>query len=299
MSTEIHDKYKFGITSDEFKLMVAALKSEETFKSGIETLYKLIDRVVRNKCKHHAGEDFEDLIQDVYLRLFKRISIIARDPIGTFSKGGRQIEEKDFGGCFHNYIVTTAKNILYDRYNKELPTDSIDDDKIGNVFLNRISDLKRMEDTIAEAEYILSVYQLCLKTLFVLRSKPYIVLGFCHNALIHFDESSHAKRGCSKRTAEEIANKTLGVLREELYNYHNDYDCPIPDAIIAPLDKQLKNEYNGKMYESYMTKEFYGANCEKTIADWTYNTRKSLVNKLKKEPLIMEFLKAEEFNIIR
>jgi len=299
MCAELRDEYKSGVSIEEFQAMVTALNSEENFEDGHEIFYKIVNKVVKNKCKQNAqGTELDDLVQDTYVRLFTRISEIAVDPIGAFSKDGRVVSANILGGCFHNYIVSTAMNILRGKYRKNVPIVSIDEDESGDFFLKLISSERDMAEAIGEAEYTVSIYRLCLKNLFTQRSKPYIVLGFCFNALIHFDESGHSLRGCSSYTAEAIAKKTLGTLRNEFFNYHSLHLRSIPADIIAPFDKKLETTHSdGVMYKIHITETFYGKKPEHSIADWTNRTRSSLLERLRQEPMIVEFINSEEFKL--
>ena len=277
------------VDSKEFQTMVDAFMSKP-FDTAYEILYAKVSKIVIIKYRTYThGTDLEDLVQEVNMRVFTRLNPIVYEPIQFFSRNGKEPTQDDLGKCFHNYVLRIAMNFLRDKHKKSVDTFSIDENESGEFFENLISDEKLLADSIEDLESSISVYRLCLTVLFKLRSKPYIMLGFCFNVLIYGAESDHAERGCSSYTADAIADKTLGTLRDEFCDYHARYLRPIPAGIVAPFDERLQNEHEGKVYRLHITKTFYGSNPEKSIADWTYTTRRSLLNTLVKEPEIIEY----------
>jgi len=288
----VGESEKSYISSLEFQSMVDAFVSNpEDFDAAAKALYLMISRIVSIKCRTYLNSsDIEDLVQEVNCRVFTRLSQIIHEPVQFFSRNGKEATRDDLGKCFHNYVIRIAMNFLWDKHRKKIDTLSIDEFGDDDFFEKIISDEKRLAEVIEEEESAIVIYQLCLAALFKLRVKPYIVLGFCFNVLIYGAESDHAKRGCSSYTAEAIADKMLGVLRDEFCRYHKDYLHPIPPKIIAPFDERLQIEYENKMYKMHIPRTFYGRNPEKSIADWTYTTRQSLLKSLIKEPEIIEYI---------
>ena len=293
MATKIQNGYNSDtsyIDGKEFQNMAEAFISMP-FGDAYEIVYTKITKIITIKCRSYmkGSDEIEDLIQDVNIRLFTRLGLIMSDPVQFFSRKGKIPDKDELGKCFRNYILCIAMNLLHDKYNKNVESFSIDDDESGEFFENLISDEMLLVESIEELESSISIYRLCLTVLFKLKSKPYIILGFCFNVLIYGVESGRAERGCSSYTAEAIANKMLGVLLNEFCDYHLDNLRPIPKEIIIPFDERLKEEYEGKPFNTYITKTFYGDSPEKSISDWTYSTRKSLLTALVKKQEIIEY----------
>jgi len=292
MSVELNNEYTSYIDGDEYQDMRNAFE-EKSFDDAYEILYEKVKRIVTIKCRTYAqGSELDDLIQEVNMRIFTRLNPMIYEPIEFFSRNGKMPSQEDLGKCFRNYVLTIAMNFLRGKYRKDIKfgDSSINDEDKGDFFTSLISSEKDLADGIIETEYRISIYQLCLRTLFKKNSKPYIVLGFCFNVLIYGAESDHTERGCASYTAEIIADKLLNSLRDEFCDYHAQYLRSIPSETIAPFDERLNVEHSGRAYGLYPTQAFYGANPEKNVADWTYSTRKSLLATLIQEPEIIEFL---------
>jgi len=270
--------------------MVTIYKQDPYAPFAYDDVFKKVSDIVTIKYRQYTKE-IDDLIQEVHMRVFRKWNSIASEPIKFFSNDGRNLTEDDLGRCFRNYVMRITVNALNEIYRKNVPEPMDYDGLFGRLVDNESS----FADKIAKMEEDISIYRLCLKFLFELGSKPYILLGFCFNALIHFDESDHKIRGHSSYTAEVIENKTLGSLRHKFSDYHEEYLRPIPKEILTPLDTKLSEVFEKATYEMHTAGMFYGPNPAKTISDWTSNTKRLLMPKLLKETYIKEFVEMEEY----
>ena len=282
------------VSVEEFHYILDTIKNNSADEAH-KILFDKVSKIVTVKCRLYISNnmDLEDLISDVYTRVFIKLPLMKRDPIAFFSKHG-QIVENDLGRCFFNYVHKIATNILRTEYGIEIdtPIESFDNGERGEFLKNFIKDSTNIEEDLIKKEYIIRIYQLCLKVIFKINSKPYIILGYCFNRLLFGAlKSDHAERGCSSYTAKKIADKMLGRLRDEFYDYHKNHLAPIPDKIIMPFDKKLADEYEGKAYRLHIMRTFYGEKPEKSISDWTENVKNSLFEDLLKEPELAEYRK--------
>jgi len=291
------------VTNDEFNAMKDAYNLDPEGPFAYDGVFNKVADIVTIKHRYHT-QDIDDLIQNVQIRVFKQWASISTDPHDFFSKDGRTLTDDNLGKCFQNYVLQIARNAMLDMKGVNLPEPTDEKDLI-KLFAEeekrlakeemQLTDEEELANEIKKTTKTVSVYRLCLKVLFQLKSRPYTLLGFCFNALIHFDETGRNLRGSSSHTAKVIELKTLGTLRNEFRQYHEDYLRPVPSEIIKPLDTKLEGEFDGTKYILHIIGRFYNNNPNKTISDWTTNTKRALVPKLMEEPEIIHFLDSEGY----